>query len=333
MYPIVWTPSPKYNRGHPAPLIALVHHRMVGTLSSTDSAFTSNDGREASTNFGVGIIGGEVEIHQYVRLGDQAWGNGNWDPSGEWNDRYPTSYVNSRTISIEHHDNGGRDRGNGKGVVPERVIEASLWLDAMLLRGDLAEMWAAGIRFRDGEEHGIARELRAIPVDRNHIFDHHYIAGRLKPYCWRPWADDPVGFPRDRYLRTLRSARTGENVKSFAVPEIRTLAKVRDLAWLYDNSAGAASTGNVRVTPARELVLVGTFNATTQIVAYEPLAEDADTTSRAMFVKAADIESVRPDSAVAEATSTLRAALDARTTALRAIASEAAQAAETPPSP
>jgi hypothetical protein len=29
-------------------LLALVHHRMVGTLRSTDSAFTSTDGREAS---------------------------------------------------------------------------------------------------------------------------------------------------------------------------------------------------------------------------------------------------------------------------------------------
>jgi hypothetical protein len=40
--------SPKYTAGHPAPLLALVHHRMVGTLRSTDSAFTSTDGREAS---------------------------------------------------------------------------------------------------------------------------------------------------------------------------------------------------------------------------------------------------------------------------------------------
>ena len=51
---IYWVGSPKYTAGHPAPLIALVHHRMVGTLRSTDAAFTSTDGREASTHFGIG---------------------------------------------------------------------------------------------------------------------------------------------------------------------------------------------------------------------------------------------------------------------------------------
>ena len=70
---------------------------MVGTLRSTDAAFTSTDGREASTNFGVGYGCGRAghpttaHVHQYVRLGDQAWGNGNWDPSGAWDDRYPTT--------------------------------------------------------------------------------------------------------------------------------------------------------------------------------------------------------------------------------------------------
>ena len=29
------------------------------------------------------------------------------------------------------------------------------------------------------------------PDRPHHVIDHHYIAGRLKPYCWRPWADDP----------------------------------------------------------------------------------------------------------------------------------------------
>jgi hypothetical protein len=80
--------SPKFTAGHPAPLIALVHHRMVGTLRSTDAALTATDGRAASTTFGVGSGCGRTghptsaHVHQYVRLGDQAWGNGNWDPSG-----------------------------------------------------------------------------------------------------------------------------------------------------------------------------------------------------------------------------------------------------------
>jgi hypothetical protein len=97
--------SPKFTAGHPAPLIALVHHRMVGTLRSTDAALTATDGRAASTTFGVGSGCGRTghptsaHVHQYVRLGDQAWGNGNWDPSGAWDDRYPTTLVNSRTAS------------------------------------------------------------------------------------------------------------------------------------------------------------------------------------------------------------------------------------------
>lgn len=87
---VYWVGSPKFTAGHPAPLAALVHHRMVGTLRSTDAAFTSTDGREASTNFGVGYGCGRTghpttaHVHQYVRLGGQAWGNGNWDPSGAW---------------------------------------------------------------------------------------------------------------------------------------------------------------------------------------------------------------------------------------------------------
>ena len=63
-------------------------------------------------------------------------------------------------MSIEHHDNGGRPAGSGRGVVPEPVIAASIALDALLLRGDLAELKAAGIRFRAGTEAAITRELR-----------------------------------------------------------------------------------------------------------------------------------------------------------------------------
>ena len=230
---IYWVGSPKYTAGHPTPLIALVHHRMVGTLRSTDAAFTSTDGREASTSFGVGYGCGlaghptTAHVHQYVRLGDQAWGNGNWDPSGAWDDRYATRLLNGRTVSIEHHDNGGRTAGSGKGVVPEAVIVASVALDALLLRGDLAELKGAGIRFRSGTETAITRELRAMPIDRHHLIDHHYIAGRLKPSCWRPWADDPVGFPQARYLAALAPApATEETVNSYPVPKVPSIATV-----------------------------------------------------------------------------------------------------------
>ena len=292
-YPIVWMPSPKHTNGHPAPLLAIVHHRMVGTLAGTDTTFTTGT-RVASTNFGIGYCvkhgPKRICIHQYVRLGDQAWGNGNWDASGQWDDRYPTTFVNSRTVSIEHEDGGGKPRGSGKGVVTEPVLEASLWLDRLLLGGNQTELAAAGVRLNGNVADAFCRELRAIPVDAHHIIDHHYIAGRLKPSCWRPWADDPTGFPQARYLATL-GAPPEEPMKSFVVPELRTLALVKDGSWLYQDSSLAADPQNVNLSPARELVLVGTFSASVSIVAYEPRAGDVDDTSKALFVRTADIAS------------------------------------------
>ena len=124
----------KFTRGHPRPLLAIVHHRMVGTLASTDTTFTTGE-RVASTHFGIGLCskhGGHraVCIHQYVRLGDQAWGNGNNHfPEGhakegepvpsKWNERHPKRLVNSRTISIEHQDNGRKGHPR-RGSCPTR---------------------------------------------------------------------------------------------------------------------------------------------------------------------------------------------------------------------
>jgi hypothetical protein len=229
-----------------------------------------------------------------VRLGDQAWGNGNWDPSGAWADRYPTTLVNSRTVSIEHHDNGGRTAGSGKGVVPEAVIAASIALDALLLRGDLAELKAAGIRFRAGTEIAISRELRAIPVDRHHLIDHHYIAGRLKPSCWRPWADDPVGFPQTRYLAALTSAppATEETVNSYPVPKVPSVAVVPAGPWLYATSALEPSPDNICVDPGREMPYLGQPASGVRIVEYVDVKGVHQ--GRAMFAKASEVTTIRP---------------------------------------
>ena len=294
---VYWVGSPKFTAGHPAPLIALVHHRMVGTLRSTDAAFTSTDGREASTHFGVGSGCGRAghppstHVHQYVRLGDQAWGNGNWDSSGAWDDRYPTTLVNSRTVSIEHHDNGGRTAGSGRGVVPEAVITASIALDALLLRANLAELKAAGIRFRPGTEAAITRELQAIPIDRHHLIDHHYIAGRLKPSCWRPWADDRVGFPQARYLAALASAPE-ETVNSFPVPKVPSVATVPAGTWLYATSALEPSPDNIQVDPGRDMPYLGQPASTVRIVEY--VDAKGVHQGRAMFAKASEVTTIRP---------------------------------------
>ena len=84
-------------------------------------------------------------------------------------------------------------------------------------------------------------------------------------------------------------AEPEEAMKSFIVPEQRTLAMVKDGTWLYQDSSLAADPQNINLSPARELVLVGTFSASVSIVAYEPRAGDVDDTSHAMFVRTADI--------------------------------------------
>ena len=331
--PIHQVPTWKFTSGHPAALIAVVHHRMVGTLRSTDATFTKGK-RVASTHFGVGLCskhGGTnvVCIHQYVLLGNQAWGNGNNKyperhakaghlvPSA-WNKRYPTTLVNSRTISIEHHDNGMKGHPQ-RGVVPEAVILGSLWLDGLLLSGDVAAMQAAGIRFRAGAETKIGRELKAIQPGPSTIIDHHFVAGPLKPSCWRPWKKDKVGFPQARYLAALggtpvvgappaapgpgatptliptptpTGSAEGDIVRSFTTPKTPTLAKVRTDAWLYDNSALDPSPKNIHVSPGREMPLIGIIGTKVRIVSYVNAA--GALVGQAYWVEAADVESTLP---------------------------------------
>ena len=339
--PIHQVPTSKFTRGHPRPLIAIVHHRMVGNLASTDTTFTTGE-RVASTNFGIGLCskhGGNqtVCIHQYVRLGDQAWGNGNnhfVDGDGkegppvksDWNDRHPHAQhrVNSRTISIEHQDNGGKGHPK-RGIVPDEVIEASIALDKLLLTGNAKKMRDAGIEFRHGSARTIARELKDMKPGPDTIVDHHYVAGPLKPSCWRPWKKDDTGFPRHRYLvamgvatgahlpptrlqvtRPMRptfpkrrptksrpSTSAEEDVmKSFATPTVPTLAKIRTDAWLYDNSGLDPSPKNKHVSPGREMPLIGTIGQNARIVSY---VDDTGTqVGRAYWVEPDDVESTRP---------------------------------------
>jgi hypothetical protein len=235
-HPIFFVASPKFNIGRAGPIIALVHHRMVGTLGGTDFTFVSG-ARKASTNFGVGLCSthgakGRVEIHQYVNLDDSAWGNGNWDPTGNWfKAGLPTKGLNGRTISIEHHDNGGlKNDDPRKGVVPEEVIAASIWLDRLLLSGDVGDWRAAGIRWRsDANAGAIAAQLRQIVPNPQTIIDHHTISGKLKPFCWRPWMGDASGFPRDRYVRELSGA-AGPAVGP-AEPDVR-VSVIKGEDWL-----------------------------------------------------------------------------------------------------
>jgi hypothetical protein len=211
-YPITWKGAAHFATGRGGVLPRwLVHHRMVGYLSGTDRYFANPDSRPVSTHFGIGRrkAGGPVEISQYVALDDTAYGNGNNvnasgdEVASEWNRLGFPSQPNRHTISIEHEDGGSSTDADGKrGVVDDAVIEASLWLDALLLSGDPAAIRNAGIRYRST---ALVEGLFDIPRDATHIIDHHFIAGPLKPYCWQPWLDDK-GFPQARYLSALTTS-------------------------------------------------------------------------------------------------------------------------------
>lgn len=217
--PIVWMPASDEdfkgeNEGGRSGYrpIAIVHHRIVGTLNSADIVFAANDsnpatvgsaGRPVSAHFAIGIEGNRVEVHQYVNLSDTAYCNGDDSTSGNWDEWYSPVAHNERTVSIEHHDNGGSSDLSVKGIVPESVIKTSIALDRLLLSGDRDAMRAAGIRIRDD---GTAEALGKIVPGPRTLIDHRDIAGSNKPYCWRPWKADAIGFPRARYIAELTQA-------------------------------------------------------------------------------------------------------------------------------
>ena len=93
----------------------------------------------------------------------------------------------------------------------------------------------------------------------------------------------------------LPDTSTGDTVKAFLVPEVRTLATVKDGAWLYMDSALASDPGNIRIEPGREFVYVGKFSDEVRIVAYEPVGGDVAGSSRAMFIRYTDIASTRQE--------------------------------------
>lgn len=202
--PITFHQAAHYTKGRTAHVRAFVNHRMVGTLPGTTAYFQNPATRPVSTHFGVGKIDGKLAIHQYVPLDDTAYGNGNYDKSGVWDDwGYPVAEVNAQTVNIEHQDHWGDD--SIKGVVLPEVQEASIKLQALLRHGTIAQWKTAGIRVRDWDANApiLKKEFAAIPVDGRHIVTHHDIAGALKPYCWLPWAKDEVGYPRTKYVQGI----------------------------------------------------------------------------------------------------------------------------------
>ncbi len=111
-----WIRSPNYWQGHGgyAP-IAIVLHRMAGTLEGTDAWFSRTDS-QVSAHFGIGLNG---EQHQYVELRHSAWGNGIKEEGNSWPGA--AGSPNYQTISIETEDNG-----SGSTPVTEEQYQATL---------------------------------------------------------------------------------------------------------------------------------------------------------------------------------------------------------------
>jgi hypothetical protein len=205
---ITFKKAAHYTEGRSEPVRAIVNHRMVGTLLGTDGYFTNPATRNVSTHFGVGMRNGKVAVTQYVPLDDTAYGNGNYDPSGQWDDwGYKVTEVNAQTINIEHEDNGNSANILIKGIVTPEIQEASQWLQALILRAVKTEWQKYGIIVRDwtGNFPILQKELRVINPSDHTLITHHDIAGKLKPYCWMPWAGDKVGYPRSKYVTAVKA--------------------------------------------------------------------------------------------------------------------------------
>jgi hypothetical protein len=190
--PIIWKPTHKF--GYPYKgdtgrgslgVLAIVYHRIVGSLASADGVFSdTNTTRLASSTFSIGHINGRLEIHQYVDMSDAQWCNGGVDsPTAKVVLAHPGVNPNIYTVSIEHEDGATA----GDGIVQPDTWAASIALTKLFLSGDLAAIRAAGIHIR---EPATAVQLRNVPRNANGLIDHHSISGPLKPYCWRRWLSD-----------------------------------------------------------------------------------------------------------------------------------------------
>lgn len=266
--PVRWLPATRpedYARTRfGLPVVAIVHHRIVGTLAGADATFAASDAdpatagardRNVSATFAIGIIDGAVEVHQYVDLSDTHFCNGDYNTDSRWDEWHGARRIdigagvsiwntNPQTVSIEHHDNGGSADPERKGIVPERVVKASIALDRLMLAGDVGAIRSAGIHCRD---EATAKQLGAIEPEKRTLIDHHDIAGPFKPTCWRPWAADEVGFPRARYVEELTDVVSPDaKLYSQAEADVLVAAAVGPL-----NVAIGELSGNIGAAGAR----------------------------------------------------------------------------------
>lgn len=247
-------------------ILAIVHHRIVGSLESAIREFTdastSGQQRRVSSHFAIGYLGAKLVIAQFVALENTAYCNGQtaadraacrwrtWIDAG----RPGANYI---TVSIEHEDNGAA----GDYVVREEIIEASVELDRLLLTGDVAAIRKAGIKSSDAA----ARQLAAITPSTETLIDHHVIAPVSKPYCWRPIGKDK-GFPQARFVAALREVpdMPGVAVKitgpAFGVVTVKDIAGVQ-AAQIADRELFAMPPGTQKTSFAWGTILDDSLGA------------------------------------------------------------------------
>lgn len=219
--PIIWRPADlqgpdsdgMVGRGGQV-IRAIVHHRIVGTIETTvNSTFAPTfdneldpGERRVASHFGIGFVGSEVRIYQFVALENTAYCNG--QTASDRADCTWSTWVkagkpdaNRMTVSIEHEDNAKA----GDYIVREEIIQASMALDKLLLSGDGPAIRKAGIHCSDGA----ALQLRKITPSRATLVDHKTVCPISKPYCWRPIGKDK-GFPQDRYVAFMAGSAPQE---------------------------------------------------------------------------------------------------------------------------
>ena len=158
--------------------------------SSMINEFQGND--RASSTFGIGIDGTKYQFTD-IRVG--AWGNGSspsktykengvWKESKVWNGysllesvRTRNANANLFTISIEHVNAGG-------GVLNAAQLKSTIELHRYII-DEVKRIYGF-----------------TIPIDRNHITGHCFIAPKTKPCC--PGAN----FPYDKILAGLKGTGT-----------------------------------------------------------------------------------------------------------------------------
>ncbi len=122
---VTWKGSQNYwaGRPHGAP-IAIVLHTADGSMVGIDGEFASA-ATGLSTHYAVGLDG---SIHQYVELGDRAWGNGFTEPGSVWPGPDGLS-PNHLTVSIETEDLGSSYQS-----VTDAQYRATLEVTRLILR-------------------------------------------------------------------------------------------------------------------------------------------------------------------------------------------------------